>query len=57
MISGRPAPRIITEKMIDNMKPGSVIFDLAVSQGGNSAYSEIDKVVDKIGKKIIGISI
>ena len=56
LIPGRPAPRIITEKMIDNMKPGSVIFDLAVSQGGNSAYSEIDKVVDKKGKKIIGIS-
>ena len=56
LIPGRPAPRIITEKMLDNMKPGSVIFDLAVSQGGNSAYSEIDKVVDKKGKKIIGIS-
>ena len=56
LIPGRPAPRIITEKMIDNMKPGSVIFDLAVSQGGNAAYSEVDKVVNKKGKKIIGIS-
>ena len=42
--------------MIDNMKSGSVIFDLAVSQGGNSAYSEVDKIVEKKGVKIIGIS-
>ena len=56
LIPGRPAPRIITEKMIDTMRSGSVIFDLAVSQGGNSAYSEIDKIVDKKGIKIIGIS-
>ena len=56
LIPGRPAPRIITEKMIDKMKSGSVIFDLAVTQGGNAAYSEVDKIVDKNGKKIIGIS-
>ena len=56
LIPGRPAPRIINEKMINNMKSGSVIFDLAVSQGGNSAYSEIDKIVEKNGVKIIGIS-
>ena len=35
LIPGRRAPRIITEKMVDNMKSGSVIFDLAVTQGGN----------------------
>ena len=56
LIPGRPAPRIITEKMIDKMKSGSVIFDLAVAQGGNAAYSEVDKIVNKNGKKIIGIS-
>jgi len=56
LIPGKPAPRIITEKMVDKMKSGSVIFDLAVSQGGNSAYSEIDKIVQKKGVKIIGIS-
>jgi len=56
LIPGRPAPKIITEKMVDNMKPGSVIFDLAVSQGGNSAYSEIDKIVEKKSVKIIGIA-
>ena len=42
--------------MIDKMKSGSVIFDLAATQGGNAAYSEVDKIVDKNGKKIIGIS-
>jgi len=42
--------------MIDNMKSGSVIFDLAVTQGGNSAYSETDKIIEKKGVKIIGIS-
>ena len=56
LIPGRPAPRIITEKMIDKMKSGSIIFDLAVAQGGNAAYSEVDKVVNKKGIKIIGIS-
>jgi len=56
LIPGKPAPRIINEKMIDNMKAGSVIFDLAVTQGGNAAYSETDKIVIKKGVKIIGIS-
>tara|TARA_B100000700_G_scaffold329195_1_gene449912 strand:+ start:110 stop:1195 length:1086 start_codon:yes stop_codon:yes gene_type:complete len=56
LIPGRRAPRIITEKMVDNMKSGSVIFDLAVTQGGNSAYSEIDKIIERNGVKIIGIS-
>jgi len=56
LIPGRPAPRIITEKMIEKMKSGSVIFDLAVAQGGNAAYSEVDKIVNKNGTKIIGIS-
>ena len=55
LIPGKPAPRIINENMIDNMKPGSVIFDLAVVQGGNVAYSELDKTVVKKGVKIIGI--
>jgi len=56
LIPGKSAPRIISEKMIDSMKQGSVIFDLAVTQGGNAAYSEVDKTVVKKGVKIIGIS-
>ena len=54
LIPGQKAPRIINEKMLEGMKVGSVIIDLAVEQGGNSAYSEIDKIVDKNGIKIIG---
>ncbi len=55
LIPGKTAPRIINEKMIDQMKSGSIIFDLAVTQGGNAAYSETDKIVVKKGVKIIGI--
>ena len=36
------------------MQPGSVIYDLAASQGGNTAYTEVDKIVDKNGVKIMG---
>lgn len=54
LIPGKKAPRIITEEMVLSMKPGSVICDLAAAQGGNSAFSEPDKIVDKNGIKIIG---
>jgi NAD(P) transhydrogenase subunit alpha len=40
--------------MIDNMKSGSVIYDLAASQGGNSEYTKVDEVVEKNGVKILG---
>ena len=53
LIPGKKAPRIISESMIKKMKSGSIIFDLAVAQGGNAAYSEVDKVVNKDGIKII----
>ena len=55
LIPGKPAPRIITENMVNSMKSGSVIFDLAAKQGGNAAFSETDKIVIKNGVKIIGI--
>jgi NAD(P) transhydrogenase subunit alpha len=54
LIPGKKAPKIINEKMIDNMQPGSVIYDLAASQGGNSAYTKMDEVVDKNGITIFG---
>ena len=56
LIPGKPAPKILSENVIQKMKPGSIVFDLAVTQGGNSAYSEVDKIVNKNGVKIIGIS-
>ena len=40
--------------MINNMQPGSVVYDLAAVQGGNTAYTEVDKVIDKNGVKIMG---
>ena len=40
--------------MIENMKSGSLIYDLAAAQGGNSAYTKVDEVVEKNGVKILG---
>jgi len=54
LIPGKKAPLIIKESMINNMQPGSVICDLAAAQGGNTAYTEADKIIDKNGIKIIG---
>ena len=54
LIPGKRAPLIIKENMINNMLPGSVIYDLAAIQGGNTAYTEVDKVVEKNGVKIMG---
>jgi H+-translocating NAD(P) transhydrogenase subunit alpha len=54
LIPGKKAPMIIKANMIMNMKAGSVIYDLAAVQGGNTAFSEVDKIVNKDGVKIIG---
>ena len=54
LIPGKKAPIIIQDNMIEQMQPGSVIYDLAASQGGNTAFTEVDKVVDKNGVKIMG---
>lgn len=56
LIPGRPAPTLISEEVVQAMKPGSVIVDLAVERGGNCPLSEKDKVVDKHGVAIIGYS-
>jgi NAD(P) transhydrogenase subunit alpha len=56
LIPGRPAPLLIPEETVRGMKPGSVIVDLAVRQGGNCALSELDRVVVKHGVTIIGPS-
>jgi len=55
LIPGRPAPRILSEELVKLMKPGSIIYDLAAEQGGNAAYSEVDKINIINGIKIIGI--
>ena len=54
LIPGKKAPLIIKENMIKNMKVGALIYDLAAAQGGNAAFTEVDKVVDKNGVKIMG---
>ena len=56
LIPGKKAPIIIKEKMIKNMQPGSIIYDLAAVQGGNTVFTEADKVIDKNGIKIMGES-
>jgi NAD(P) transhydrogenase subunit alpha len=54
LIPGKKAPIIIKENMINNMQPGSVIYDLAAIQGGNTAFTEVDKIVEKNSVKIMG---
>ena len=56
LIPGKKAPLIIKDSMIENMLAGSVIYDLAAIQGGNTAFTEVDKIVDKNGIKIMGDS-
>lgn len=54
LIPGRPAPVLVTEDMIKTMKPGSVLVDLAVEQGGNCPLSVADKTIVKNGVSIVG---
>ncbi len=56
LIPGRAAPRLITDAQIATMRPGSVIFDLAVAQGGNVEGSVPDQVVERHGVQIMGYS-
>ena len=56
LIPGKKAPLIIKDKMIENMQSGSVIYDLAAIQGGNTAFTEVDKIIEKNGVKIMGES-
>ncbi len=56
LIPGRPAPRLIGGDVVQEMKPGSVIVDMAVETGGNCELSELDRVVIKHGVTLVGIS-
>ena len=56
LIPGKKAPLIIKDNMINDMQSGSVIYDLAAVQGGNTAYTEADKIIEKNGVKIMGES-
>ena len=54
LVPGKKAPVIIKESMINGMKLGSIIYDLAASQGGNTAFTQVDKIINKNGVKIMG---
>ena len=54
LIPGKKAPVIIKDTMIAKMQIGSIIYDLAAIQGGNTALTEVDKIIDKNGVKIMG---
>ena len=53
-VPGRQAPRLISEDMLDRMRPGSVVVDLAVAQGGNCAETKPSQTVDRKGVKLVG---
>ena len=55
-VPGKKAPKLIDEKMLDNMRPGSVVIDLAVLSGGNCACSKPGETIVREGVKIIGAS-
>jgi len=54
LIPGKPAPKLITKGMVESMKPGSVIVDLAAEQGGNCALTDPGKIVHHKGVSIVG---
>ncbi|HBU41860.1 MAG TPA: NAD(P)(+) transhydrogenase (Re/Si-specific) subunit alpha, partial [Microbacterium sp.] len=54
LIPGRPAPRLVSQEMVESMKPGSVLVDLAVESGGNVALSRPGEVVEHNGVRIVG---
>ena len=56
LIPGKKAPIIIKDNMINNMQAGSVIYDLAAIQGGNTSFTVVDKIIEKNGIKIMGES-
>ena len=56
LIPGKKAPVIVKEDMINKMKAGSIIYDLAAIQGGNTSHTKVDEIIDINGVKIMGES-
>jgi NAD(P) transhydrogenase subunit alpha len=54
LIPGKRAPVIVKKSMIENMQAGSIIYDLAAIQGGNTELTEVDKIIENNGVKIMG---
>jgi NAD(P) transhydrogenase subunit alpha len=55
LIPGRPAPVLVTKEMVESMKPGSIIVDMAVERGGNCPLSKLGKIVEHKGVTIMGL--
>lgn len=55
LIPGRPAPKLISKEMIESMKPGSIIVDLAVERGGNAELAKPGEIVEHNGVRIMGL--
>ncbi|MBM3990073.1 MAG: Re/Si-specific NAD(P)(+) transhydrogenase subunit alpha [Planctomycetes bacterium] len=55
LIPGRPAPKLVSRAMVESMKPGAVVVDLAVESGGNCELSKLGEVVLHNGVKIVGV--
>ncbi|WND02639.1 Re/Si-specific NAD(P)(+) transhydrogenase subunit alpha [Temperatibacter marinus] len=55
LIPGRPAPKLVSDKMLQSMKPGSVIVDMAVETGGNVEGAQYGEVVDLYGVTVVGL--
>src|SRR5688500_10440377 len=56
LVPGRPAPKLISQEMVESMKPGSVIVDLAAEAGGNCALTKPDEVVRHANVSILGFT-
>lgn len=56
LIPGRPAPRLVSKAMVESMRPGSVIIDLAAPNGGNCELTKADEIVEHNGVKIAGFA-
>jgi NAD(P) transhydrogenase subunit alpha len=56
LIPGRPAPVLVPEAVVQGMRPGSVIVDLAAANGGNCPLTEADRVVEKHGVMLVGFT-
>ncbi|HEY7787069.1 MAG TPA: Re/Si-specific NAD(P)(+) transhydrogenase subunit alpha [Casimicrobiaceae bacterium] len=56
LIPGRPAPKLVNAETVAAMKPGAIVIDLAVEQGGNVEGSEAGRIVDRNGVKIVGLT-
>ena len=53
-VPGRPAPKLIREEMVEQMKPGSVIIDVSAESGGNCSLTRLGEIVERKGVKIVG---